>query len=99
MTEIDTQLLDLTQHVEQTDDWELVQQVAPIIRFDASEPFMPLALGYTVFREVAQSPSSKFMIDPAGGIAIEYAIWWDWDIERILANVQNLTGNNPDKLI
>lgn len=83
MTEIDTQLLDLTQHVEQTDDWELVQQVAPIIRFDASEPFMPLALGYTVFREVAQSPSSKFMIDPAGGIAIEYAIWWDWDIEHL----------------
>lgn len=25
--------------------------------------------------------------------------WWDWDIERITANVQNLTGNNPSKLI
>ncbi len=25
--------------------------------------------------------------------------WWDWDIKRITVNVQNLTGNNPDKLI
>ena len=25
--------------------------------------------------------------------------WWDWDIERITVNIQNLTGNNPDKLI
>lgn len=25
--------------------------------------------------------------------------WWDWNIERITKNVQNLTGNNIDKLL
>ncbi len=24
--------------------------------------------------------------------------WWDWDIERITANIQYLTGNNPENL-
>ena len=44
---------------------------------------MPLAVGYTVFREAAKSPSSKFDIDPEGGIAVEYAIWSDWDIQHL----------------
>jgi virginiamycin A acetyltransferase len=25
--------------------------------------------------------------------------WWDWDINKITKNVQNLTGNNIDKLL
>ncbi len=25
--------------------------------------------------------------------------WWDWDINKITENIQNLTGNNIDKLI
>lgn len=25
--------------------------------------------------------------------------WWDWEIERITRNIQNLTGNNIDKLL
>ncbi len=25
--------------------------------------------------------------------------WWDWDIDRITANIQNLTGNNPENLL
>ena len=49
----------------------------------SDEPFLPLVVGYTVFREAAKSPSSKFPIDPEGGIAIEYAIWWDWDIQHL----------------
>ena len=63
----------------------------PILRFDANEPFLPLAIGYTVFRENAASPSFQRgrMIDlaPEGetsaAVAIEYAIWWDWDIGHL----------------
>jgi len=61
----------------------LAQKHAPRIRFDDREPFLPLAVGYTVFRTAAKSPSSKFTIDPAGGLAIEYAIWWDWEIQHL----------------
>jgi virginiamycin A acetyltransferase len=25
--------------------------------------------------------------------------WWDWDIEKITAHVQDLTGNDIDKLL
>jgi virginiamycin A acetyltransferase len=25
--------------------------------------------------------------------------WWDWDIEKITANIQHLTGNNLDVLL
>ena len=64
-------------------DSSLAQENAPLLRFDRAEPFFPLAVGYTVFRESAKSPSSKFMIDPDKGIAIEYAIWWDWDIQHL----------------
>ncbi len=24
--------------------------------------------------------------------------WWDWDIQKITANIHNLTGNNIDDL-
>ncbi len=25
--------------------------------------------------------------------------WWDWDLDKITRNIQNLTGNDLDKLI
>ena len=65
------------------EDFDLAQRFAPRLRFDNCEPFLPLAAGCTVFRNAAKSPSSKFMIDPASGVAIEYAIWWDWDIQHL----------------
>lgn len=83
MTQSDTLLNHLEQHVNQTEDWSLAQKFAPVLRFDSAEPFLPLAVGYTIFRETAKSPSSKFTIDPSDGIAIEYAIWWDWDIQHL----------------
>lgn len=83
MTQSDNLLKELTLMVSTTEDHALVQRHAPVLRFDRAEPFFPLAVGYTVFREASQSPSSKFMIDPDGGIAIEYAIWWDWDIQHL----------------
>ena len=72
-------------------DRALAARYAPILRFDALEPFLPLAVGYTIFREDAESSSFqrgyKVELAPAGeapaALAIEYAIWWDWDIGHL----------------
>jgi glycerophosphoryl diester phosphodiesterase len=69
----------------------LAARYAPIIRFDAREPFLPLAAGYTIFRQSGPSPSFRqgFAVDlapqgqPPARLAIEYAIWWDWDIGHL----------------
>lgn len=67
----------------------LAARYAPIIQFDAREPFLPLAAGYTVFRTDADSPSFPRRIElsptgqPPAATAIEYAIWWDWDIGHL----------------
>lgn len=67
----------------------LAAHYAPILCFDAREPFLPLAVGYTIFREDSPSPSFGRHIElaPAGkppaDLAIEYAIWWDWDIGHL----------------
>ena len=48
---------------------------------------MPLAAGYTIFR--ASGPSLSFSrgrtvdVQPPVRMAIEYAIWWDWDIGHL----------------
>jgi glycerophosphoryl diester phosphodiesterase len=69
------------------DDAELglVRRYAPRIRFDLREPFMPSVVGYTVFRETGMSPSfPREVVLPYGAaFAIEYAIWWDWDIQHL----------------
>jgi putative hydrolase of the HAD superfamily len=83
MSDNDPLLHELQQITNPDDDYQLAQRHAPQLRFDAQEPFLPLAVGYTVFRSPTQSPSSKFIIDPDNGIAIEYAIWWDWDIQHL----------------
>jgi len=72
-------------------DRALAARYAPILRFDAREPFLPLATGYTIFRETGESPSfrqgRKIDLAPPDGpraeFAIEYAIWWDWDIGHL----------------
>ena len=69
----------------------LAAHYAPIIRFDAHEPFLPLAVGYTIFQEDGASPSFQrgrtICLTPEGelpaALAIEYAIWWDWDIGHL----------------
>jgi len=71
------------------DDQALAARYAPVIYFDAREPFLPCAAGYSIFR--APEPSRSFRRDvdlglPGGGraaLAIEYAIWWDWDIGHL----------------
>jgi len=67
----------------------LAARYAPIICFDAHEPFLPLAVGYTILWKDDTSPSFPRRIElappgkPAAAFAIEYAIWWDWDISHL----------------
>lgn len=67
----------------------LVTRYAPILLFDDREPFLPLAAGYTVFTADGPSPSMEreILLSPPGrapaAVAIEYAIWWDWDIHHL----------------
>lgn len=62
-----------------------VHQHAPRIRFDRREPFLPLAAGYTLFYQDGLSPSfpRRIALPPSATCAIEYAIWWDWDIQHL----------------
>lgn len=62
---------------------DLAARHAPLLKLDAAEPYMPGALGWTVARAPMPSPSSKFHLDPEGGVLIEYAIWYDWDIGHL----------------
>ncbi len=66
-------------------DYALARRYAPILHFDASEPFLPAAVGYTVFRASAPSPSfpRDIQLPPGAAAVIEYAIWWDWDIQHL----------------
>jgi glycerophosphoryl diester phosphodiesterase len=70
-------------------DHALAARYAPVLRFDEREPFLPIAAGYTVFRAAAPSPSFPRRIAlqtegaPPAALAIEYAIWWDWDIQHL----------------
>ncbi|WP_297106350.1 HAD family hydrolase [uncultured Devosia sp.] len=62
---------------------DLAAQLAPQLMLDAREPYRPVAMGYTVFREAGQSPSSKFWVEPAAAVTVEYAIYYDWDIGHL----------------
>lgn len=68
-------------------DLALAARFAPVIHFDEAEPFFPLAAGYTIFHAEEQSPSFPRRIThgwrPDWSLAIEYAIWWDWDIGHL----------------
>lgn len=70
-------------------DYTLAARYAPILKFDAREPFLPLAVGYSIFRKNTRSPSFPRQIKvsngdrPASMLAIEYTIWWDWDIVHL----------------
>ena len=61
----------------------LAERHLPVLMLDAAEPYLPLFLGYTVFRTPGQSPSSRFAIVPQGAACIEYAVWYDWDIGHL----------------
>ena len=66
-------------------DQELALRYAPLIRFDRREPFLPSAVGYTVFRRDDRSASfpREIALGANAAFVIEYAIWWDWDIQHL----------------
>jgi len=69
-------------------DLDLAARYAPIILLDEAEPFPPVAVGYTIFRQPAASPSFPRRLERADDVppwatAIEYAVWSDWDIGHL----------------
>lgn len=66
-------------------DYDLALRHAPIIRFDVREPFLPSVIGYTVFRQDGRSSSfpRDLELPPAAAVVIEYAVWWDWEIQHL----------------
>ncbi|HTM78909.1 MAG TPA: HAD family hydrolase, partial [Devosia sp.] len=66
-------------------DIALARRHAPIIRFGDNEPFLPSRAGITVMTAPRRSPSAALDIAFEPGVAkvIEYAIWWDWDIQHL----------------
>ena len=75
----------LDRSIASPDDHDLALRYAPLIRFDRREPFLPSAVGYTLFRRDERSASFPRDIALAESVAlvIEYAIWWDWDIQHL----------------
>lgn len=68
------------------EDLALARRHAPIIRFDYREPFLPSRVGVTLFWQCGRSPSFPgLVVDiPSRAVCtIEYAIWWDWDIQHL----------------
>lgn len=78
-----TSLLMSSTHAE-SPDHELAGFHAPVLRFDRLEPFFPLAVGFSVFRQSGPSHSFPRIIEVGPGeLVLEYAVWWDWDIVHL----------------
>ena len=87
----DLVLLSLLSLPQDESERALAARYAPALLFDRREPFLPLAVGYTLFRHSDSSPSFRqgHIVEltppdqPPASLAIEYAIWWDWDIGHL----------------
>ena len=67
-------------------DHEIALQYAPIVHFDKNETIPLRAVGYTVTRQTITSPSFPKRNILVGGrteFAIEYAYYWDYDIQHM----------------
>ncbi len=63
---------------------ELARSFVPHLRYDRAEPFPLIAVGYTLYQNKAKSPSCRRFIEaPPGGTAIEYAFYYDFDIQHL----------------
>ncbi len=85
-----------------TADAVIARTYAPILRLDEREPFRPRLAGVTVARSSMSSPSfRRDLVPPEDGFIVEYALWWDWDInhlyelEHVWVSVQGGTDGNP----
>jgi hypothetical protein len=62
----------------------LARRLAPRILFDLREPFFPRWVGVSLLEAAGPSPSfRRVLTPPSGGCVIEYAIYWDWDIQHL----------------
>jgi hypothetical protein len=79
----------LPEPIQDQTELELAVCYAPVLYFDSNEPFLPLRVGYTIFDQSAPSPSFPRQLElelpgyPLVKQVIEYAIWWDWDIQHL----------------
>ena len=75
----------LDRRLDSETDRALAERHAPVIQFDKNEPFLPSVVGYTIFRQSAASPSfpRDIQLRDRAQFVIEYAIWWDWDIQHL----------------
>ncbi|MDE6169338.1 MAG: hypothetical protein K2G28_12875 [Acetatifactor sp.] len=65
-------------------DRELAGRYVPHLRYDRREPFSLAGIGYTVNRSRAKSPSCRrFLEPPKSGAVIEYAFYYDFDIQHL----------------
>lgn len=66
-------------------DIELARRLAPVIRFCDNEPFLPGKVGISVLGAPGRSPSTGLEMGFEAGVVkvIEYAVWWDWDIQHL----------------
>lgn len=83
------------------DEIEICVKYAPVIMFDEREPFLPVRVGYTIFRDrVSSSPSfpREVILKESEDFCIEYAIFWDWDIGHLyeLEHIWVYTDNNKN---
>jgi len=80
-----------------------LKKYAPSIYFDRNEPFFPVKVGVTVLTGPEASPSfpRKFDFkDPKLQSVIEYAIYWDYDIQHLyeLEHVWVFVGHDGEVL-
>ncbi len=66
-------------------DQRLAVKYAPVLHFDVNETIPLTAVGYTIFREETRSDSfPKRTVKPdLYGLVIEYALFWDYDIQHM----------------
>ena len=68
------------------EELKLLHRYSPYIYFNEKEPFFPRVIGYTFIHESQKSPSAPRDIlinHETTAFAIEYAIYWDFDIGHL----------------
>lgn len=65
---------------------ELIERYAPVFMMDKKEPFAITAIGCTIFYETKRSdsfPKRIIEVEQETKCVIEYAIWFDYDIQHL----------------
>ena len=84
-------------------DAELAARYLPIFHFDQKESMPLRAIGWTLARKTMQSPSfpkRKIPVEGRTVLTIEYACYWDYDIQHMydLEHVWVMIGKDGDLL-